>query len=144
MRLKHISVCHSLRWLLACALLTLPACASLTITQAAIEVAKQDNWQRFVDGTEDLPLYRGFKPYGGDVNVYKTSEGRIVSATYFKLNTTALDVEKFYALTMPQLGWRRIEPNVFVREEEKLHMTMSEEEGGLIIHFALHPIRDED
>ena len=116
------------------------ACTEIPFfTRAAIEVANQPEPYQFLDGTEDIPLYRGLKVYGEAPAIYDSLSGRVIDATYFKLETTTFDVEKFYALTLSQLGWVKLASGLYLRDEEQLEITIDEQDGGVIVHFVLSP-----
>ena len=48
-------------------------------------------------------------------------------------------VAAFYAATLPQLGWRARQSNVFVREGERLSLIFLGGDGDLIVRFTLEP-----
>jgi hypothetical protein len=65
-------------------------------------------------------------------------EGRIVEA-YAEGRLTAAAVSKFYASTLPQLGWRDQGNNRFAREGEELILNFTTAAKKLTVQFSLSP-----
>jgi hypothetical protein len=94
----------------------------------------------FVPGTEDLPLMPGLVSVAGSAVVFDKPEGRIVeSAARGKLTRYA--VTRFYAQTLPQLGWRRVlgVPAAWTRAGERLRLDFRGRDGDLTVGFMLAP-----
>ncbi len=105
---------------------------------AAFGAAAQE---RFVGGTEDLPLMAGLSEVAGRGMVFDTPAGRIVEA-YASGPVTRDRVLEFYAATLPQLGWRPDGTAAFRREDEVLKLDFSAAGGGgLMVLFRLAPAR---
>jgi hypothetical protein len=95
--------------------------------------------QRFVPGTEDLPLMKELAPVKGADLVFDKPEGRIVEATA-RGKVTRKAVESFYGATLPQLGWKpAVSADTWTRETETLHLDFSGHDGDLWITFTLLP-----
>lgn len=67
-------------------------------------------------------------------------EGRIVEAVAEGRMSPA-EVAKFYATTLPQLGWKGVGNNRFAREGEELLLNFSTVPNKLTVRFALSPKR---
>ena len=93
----------------------------------------------FVPGTEDVPLAPGLTATVDDTLVFDNPTGRIVQATA----TGAADadaVTRFYADTLPQLGWTRGSDGRWVRAGEVLDIGIALDAARrLTVRFQLSP-----
>jgi hypothetical protein len=92
----------------------------------------------FVRGIDDLPLMDGLAEVQGAGTVFDSASGRIVE-TFAAGPVDAAAVAAFYAETLPQLGWRAEGPGAYVREDEHLTITTTEDGAGLTVRFSLTP-----
>jgi hypothetical protein len=92
----------------------------------------------FVAGTEDVPLMPGLAPVAGSDLVFDKPEGRIVEAQAAGRVSRAA-VRKFYAATLPQLGWTPAGSELWRRENEALHLDFTGRDGALTVGFTLSP-----
>ncbi|MBM3583648.1 MAG: hypothetical protein FJX36_04230 [Alphaproteobacteria bacterium] len=92
----------------------------------------------FVRGIDDLPLMEGLTDVQGAGTVFDSASGRIVE-TFAAGPVDAASVATFYADTLPQLGWRAEGPGAYVREDEHLTITTTENAAGLTVRFSLTP-----
>jgi hypothetical protein len=92
----------------------------------------------FVPGTEDLPLMPGLTPVANSSLVFDKPEGRIVEAAAAGKVTRAA-VEKFYAATLPALGWEKSGAWSWRRENESLKIDATGRDGALTVGFTLTP-----
>lgn len=96
--------------------------------------------QKYVPGTEDLPVYSGFQAIDSKNVVYDSESGRIVDASYFQRDITIQDVRDFYAETLPQLGWHKNKSAQYVRDGEILKVSVSEKKGVVFLKFNIRPV----
>lgn len=94
--------------------------------------------ERFVAGTEDLPLMAGLKPVGGSLLIFDKPQGRIVEAQA-KGKVTREQVRAFYNGTLPQLGWTTAGADAWQREGETLRIDLAGPDGDLTVGFTLSP-----
>jgi hypothetical protein len=96
----------------------------------------------FVAGFEDLPLMPGLIQVADAGVVFDTPAGRIVEA-YAEGAVASADVAAFYARTLPQLGWRRVDAGEYRREDELLRLEISGSDGPaettVTVRFYLSP-----
>lgn len=122
--LRAISLVAAVAALLASAGLTPPAGAST----------------RFASHVEDLPLMDGLTETGEGFP-FETPQGRIVRIVA-EGRVNASEVGRFYAETLPALGWRRAGDGlVFTRAGETLEIETSGR-GPLEVVFTLRPGAD--
>lgn len=87
---------------------------------------------------EDLPLMPGMTESADDAVVFDKPAGRILE-TSAETDATPAAVEKFYAETLPPLGWQAAGGNSFNRDGETLTLDIDEEDGATTVHFSLTP-----
>lgn len=92
----------------------------------------------FLQYSEDLPLAPGLTEQLEDGLVFDAPGGRIVEA-YARGAVKAADVLKFYAATLPQLGWVRDSDLTYRRDTEKLRLDLNPQGHVLLVHFTLSP-----
>jgi hypothetical protein len=118
------------------------AAFALAIALAATAPAPQ-GWagtrsNRFVAGTEDIPLMVGLRNVKDGLVVFDKPEGRIVEVeTHGRVTRAA--VEKFYAATLPQLGWVADGEHEWHREAEGLRLDFKGRDGDLRVDVILSP-----
>lgn len=93
--------------------------------------------QTYVTGVEDVPLAPGLLAVDGGTS-FDSPQGRIVVA-YARGNITQAAVLAYYAVTLPQLGWKRSDETGFRRETETLRLDFGTGGGGLTVRFTLAP-----
>lgn len=92
----------------------------------------------FLGTYEDLPLAPGLTEIEGAGVSFDSPNGRIVEA-YARGTAPVADILRFYAATLPQLGWTRESDTVYRRESEVLRLAPAADRGGVTIHFAVAP-----
>jgi hypothetical protein len=110
---------------------------------AACGAAAQDARVAFVSDIEDLPLMPGLAEIDETAMVFDTPGGRIIEA--LTSGPVSRDqVVRFYAATLPQLGWSADGETLFRREGETLELHFSDPPvvaGQLAVRFALAPAK---
>src|SRR5579883_1302919 len=86
---------------------------------------------------QDVPLMRELAPVKDSDIVFDKPEGRIIEASA-RGNVTKAAVQKFYATTLPQLGWKSSGQS-WTRETETLHLDFAGRDGDLWVTFTLLP-----
>lgn len=94
--------------------------------------------QKYVPGTEDLPVYEGFKPVDTKNVAYDSADGRLIDASYFNNHAKIAEVKEFYSETLPHLGWKK-KQNEYVREGERLKINITEKGGITFLKFTIRP-----
>ena len=87
---------------------------------------------------DDLPLMLGMTEKPEDTLIFDKPGGRIVE---FSVSTGAKPaaVEKFYQEDLPPLGWKALQKDQFVRDDETLKLDFEKAEYETIVHFTLTP-----
>lgn len=92
----------------------------------------------FLGVYEDLPLAPGLTEVEGSGLSFDSPGGRIIEG-YAKGAAKAADVLKFYAATLPQLGWTRESDTLYRREAEVLKLSTEADGRALVVHFTISP-----
>jgi hypothetical protein len=92
----------------------------------------------FLAGTEDVPLMPGLHNEPNTLVVFDKPQGRIVEAEA-RGKVTRAAVEKFYAASLPELGWKADGPDGWQRDEEELRIDFKGHDGDLRVAFSLAP-----
>jgi len=92
----------------------------------------------FVAGTEDIPLMPGLRSQESTLVVFDKPQGRIIEVEA-KGAVSRAAVEKFYATSLPQLGWTADGRNAWRRESERLRLAFKGQDGDLRVAFSLSP-----
>jgi hypothetical protein len=92
----------------------------------------------FLSAYEDLPLAPGLTEAEGSGVSFDSPSGRIVEA-YAHGVAKAADILKFYAATLPQLGWTRESDRVYRRETEVLRLETTHDRAGTTLRFTISP-----
>ncbi len=106
---------------------------ALVLTAAATEA--------FLEGFGDLPVMEGLSVAKDASVVFDTPSGRIVEG-YAAGAVTRSRVARFYARTLPQLGWIRAGKGRYHREGEILTLNYKGKDGALTVRFTLSPVKN--
>ena len=119
------------------AVLSFVICLGLWTPLAAQDAARPES-ARYVAGVADLPLMPGLDEMKESGLIFDKPGGRIVEA-YAAGAVTRTSVLSFYDTTLPELGWRRDRSGGYLREGERLQLTLTEAAGGVTVQFRLFP-----
>lgn len=95
----------------------------------------------FFAGIDDLPLMPGLSEQPGERSSFGTAEGRI-EARGAAGPARAADVLRFYADTLPQLGWQPAGDGGYARGAERLRLDLApapEDPGLLLLRILITP-----
>src|SRR6266849_5115041 len=92
----------------------------------------------FVAGTEDIPLMPGLRNQESTLVVFDKPQGRIVEIEA-RGKVTRAAAEKFYAASLPPLGWVADGTHRWSREGEGLALDIKGPDGDLRVGFSLSP-----
>jgi hypothetical protein len=101
--------------------------ASAIVIAAAACASAPAHATEFLSAIEDVPLPKGLAE-APEPMIFESDQGRVVR-TSAEGHVRTGDVAAFYAASLPQLGWMRMEDAqalAFARENETLRITMRE------------------
>jgi len=87
----------------------------------------------------DIPLMPGLEELPDHTLIFDKPGGRIIESAMVAQNINRDAIELFYNQTLPQLGWVRINQNAFIRRNEKLHLSIEEEEKYSVLFLRIEP-----
>lgn len=113
-------------------------CAALVCAVMGMSAAARA--EEFFRDLGDIPLMPGLEEIESESILFDKPEGRVAWA----VAVSAADgdpaaLAKFYADTLPQLGWRAAGPGVFTRQGERLNVTARTVVGKLYLTLSLAP-----
>ncbi len=113
------------------ALMSVLAAAALAFSGAAHAV-------EFSSVIEDLPIMAGLNEDDASF-AFETARGRIARVEASG-DADPEQAARFYAETLPELGWRPAAPGAFQRAGERLAVRVSPDgRGGVRVRFELNP-----
>ena len=116
--------------------LTFSACS-------AVKFFHSDDSGKYVLGSDDIPLFSGLEFIADDSTSFDTMSGNIVVSDYLG-EVKSKKVEKFYAKTLPQLGWKLISKQddkvLYKRDVDKLEITFKQNGESLNVRFFISSI----
>jgi hypothetical protein len=92
----------------------------------------------FLSIAEDVPLMPGLAENADAAAVFDKPSGRIANAEA-KGAVSADAVRRFYAATLPQLGWQALSGEQYRRDRERLRLSFAGRDGALTVRFELLP-----
>ncbi len=92
----------------------------------------------FLSIGDDLPLAPGLSEIPDSSLVFDGPGGRILQ-TDARGPVRGADVMRFYAATLPQLGWVRESDFAYSRDNERLRLELTPQGTSLLVHFTLSP-----
>ncbi len=93
----------------------------------------------FLSVIEDLPLMAALQENENAAVTFETANGRIAEAEA-RGSVTPDAARHFYDQVLPQLGWRAVGEGVYVRERERLRITVeSDGDKGAVVSFSVSP-----
>ena len=94
----------------------------------------------FIEGLEDVPVMEGLSQTQNDSISFGNEESRLVEAVLASESTHFHQVEKFYANTLPQMGWiyqgKREKTLIFEREGEIIEIN-EEQKKPLLVRITV-------
>ena len=92
----------------------------------------------FVYGIDDIPVFKNME-YVEDSNVlFDKIDGRFVSSEMVG-NYHVNDIKEFYISVLPNLGWEKIDENLFERGSEYLEIRLKSFNSFSKIKFSIYP-----
>lgn len=96
---------------------------------------------QFFETLYDVPVMPGMIELPEKALVFDKPSGRVAQAGAAAKSVPREAITAFYAETLPQLGWASTGPNSYVREGEKLVVSVGYAAGYQVVDFTLSPAR---
>ena len=92
----------------------------------------------FVYGLDDIPVYKDMTYVENSNVLFDKINGRFVSSEMignYKIN----DIKEFYTSVLPNLGWEKVNENLFQRDGEFLEIELKSDDDLSKIIFSIYP-----
>jgi hypothetical protein len=99
----------------------------------------QDAEQIVFMNLNDIPVMQGMEELPDHTLIFDKPGGRIIESAMVAQNLDRETIESFYDRTLPQLGWIRTDRQTYIRRNEKLSMTIEEEDNYRILFLRVEP-----
>ncbi len=93
----------------------------------------------FFESLYDIPVMSGLTEVKDMSLSFDKAEGRIAYATAIGENINESNVLTFYSEALSQMGWHKIAPNIFTREQEKLEIFLEKSKTSELVKFSISP-----
>lgn len=90
----------------------------------------------FINGLDDIPLHQNLKIVKDSLIIFDTNEGKYIT-TELTGEIKLTKVEEYYTKILPNLGWKIIEKNKYLRENKTLSIQFIQENEVLNVIFIL-------
>lgn len=93
----------------------------------------------FFYALNDVPVMQGLRELTDEALHFDKPEGRIAAATALSETLPPEAIRRFYAQTLPQLGWAPAGADAFLRGEERLRLNIQSAEGVSVVRLQVAP-----
>ena len=93
---------------------------------------------KFLNGFEDIPVFKEMEYVEDSLILFDKVEGRYVSSKIsgdYDIN----EVQDYYKKILPNLGWQKFESNIYKRGKEILEIIFVKENQELSVIFSIYP-----
>ena len=94
---------------------------------------------KFINGLEDIPLYKKMEYVEDSLILFDKIDGRYVSVE-INGDYEEEEVIEFYKMILPNLGWKEKKSLIFNRNNETLEMICKKEKGKIYVKFNIFPL----
>ena len=92
----------------------------------------------FVNGINDIPIFKNMKNIEDSLVVFDTNKGRFVTSEIFGENNQK-KIESYYEKILPNLGWKKIKTSKYQRDEEILDLEYKNIDEKVHLIFKISP-----
>ena len=94
---------------------------------------------KFINGLEDIPLYKKMEYVEDSLILFDKIDGRYVSVEV-NGDYEEEEVIQFYKMILPNLGWREKKSLIFNRNNETLEIICKKKKGKIYVKFNIFPL----
>lgn len=98
--------------------------------------------QRYLHYLSDIPVLDGGEEIEEQAVLFDKAEGRVVEEVILVPHFEHQKIEKFYEMTLPDLGWKPVSFGRFLRNKEQLVVKIEKADRGAFVRFSLSPEMD--
>ncbi len=96
--------------------------------------------EAFFNTLYDVPVMPGLAEVPDMALSFDKPSGRIAQAGAVAQDLSAKSIYSFYAQSLHQLGWHASQENVYIREGEKLEISIRKNGQTSVVQFMLKPL----
>jgi hypothetical protein len=93
----------------------------------------------FLKTMTDIPLMKGMIEVENDSIVFDKPSGRIVESAAKTRELNKEDIMEFYSRALPQLGWQKTGEGCYIRDGEKLNISVIAGPQNSTVRFMVTP-----
>ena len=93
----------------------------------------------FFEALYDVPVMPGLEEVKDQAMLFDKPDGRIASVVAASKTLSVADITAFYDASLPQLGWKKVKQNQYVRANDRLVLDLSKNPPLTVVHFTLSP-----
>ena len=94
---------------------------------------------KFINGLEDIPLYKKMEYVEDSLILFDKIDGRYVSVEIYG-DYNEEEVIKYYKMILPNLGWKERESLIFNRNNEALEIICKRGKEKIYVKFNIFPL----
>ena len=94
---------------------------------------------KFINGLEDIPLYKKMEYVEDSLILFDKIDGRYVSVEIYG-DYKEEEVVKFYKMILPILGWKERKSLIFNRNNETLEIICKRGKEKIYVKFNIFPL----
>ena len=94
---------------------------------------------KFINGLEDIPLYKKMEYVEDSLILFDKIDGRYVSVE-INGDYEEAEVIEFYKMILPNLGWKEKKSLIFNRNNETLEIICKKEKEKIYVKFNIFPL----
>ncbi len=95
----------------------------------------------YFEALYDVPIMTGLEEVKEQAMLFDKPGGRIASVVAVSKTVDAKDIQGFYDSSLPQLGWKKMAENQYVRDEDRLVLELVRRPPVTVVHFTLSPLK---
>ena len=95
---------------------------------------------KFINGMEDIPIFKEMKYVEDSLILFDKVEGRYVSSEIYG-NYKKSEIIDFYQQILPNLGWKKSKALTFSRGNEILEINLHQSENYVSVIFSIYPVK---
>lgn len=115
----------------------LSGCSAISATQIGEAAIIGASKQKFVKGTDGIPLYPYFTEIKDKTVMFDSTDGKIIRVNYTATGVDMRKVRNFYNDTLPQIGWIKVDEDLFRRDNEELEYQISQIQRRQFLNFKI-------
>lgn len=95
----------------------------------------------YFEALYDVPIMKGLEEVKEQAMLFDKPGGRIASVVAVSKTVGAKEIQDFYGAALPQLGWKKVHENQYVRGEDQLVLDLVRRPPVTVLHFTLSPLK---